>query len=134
MAGSERRTLVEQLYGRTCMIDCITASVAAERARELVEASGASALGPADAYFATGALHILTGYLQAAAILGEKPQTIVAWARTDASEPWIALESRPDVVPQEWSRHRSALLSLPAADQTATRQMLRTILDAPATS
>ncbi|WP_410646259.1 hypothetical protein [Amycolatopsis sp. cmx-4-54] len=128
MAGRDQGGLIEQIYGPGCMIECISASVAEDRARTLIEASGVARVGPTDAYLAAHADRLLAVYLLAAAILGEDADVILEWARTDADRPWAALQSRPDVVPHGWSGRRDELESGPAAETTSARHMLVTAL------
>ncbi|RSM68702.1 hypothetical protein DL991_41265 [Amycolatopsis sp. WAC 01375] len=128
MAGKEQGGLIEQIYGPGCMIECISASVAEDRALTLVEASGVARVGPAEAYLAVHAGRLLAVYLLAAAILGDDADVILEWARTDADRPWAALQSRPDVVPHEWSGRRDELESGPAAETTAAQQLLVAVL------
>jgi hypothetical protein len=123
----QRRNQIEKLFGPNCMIDCINASIATERAAAVIDASEVSRHN-ATAYFAGSAQLYLAQYLLAAAILGEGAATVIEWARTDDQQPWDALASRLDLVPPEWAEIRSEITLLPPEEKTAVFLTLRTAL------
>ncbi|WP_410570615.1 hypothetical protein [Amycolatopsis sp. cmx-4-61] len=123
----ERRNQIEVLFGPDCMIDCINASIATERAAAVIDASGVSRQG-GTVYFTGIAQRCLAHYLLAAAILGEGAVTVVGWARADDQQPWDVLAGRPDVVPSEWAGARSEIAQLPPEQKVAVFLTLRTAL------
>ncbi|WP_284741798.1 hypothetical protein [Amycolatopsis sp. RTGN1] len=132
MTSTERRSRIEQMYGPGCMIECISPSVATERAEELTRASTAGDLGSSNGYFAGMATELLSRYLLAAAILGEDSATILSWARSRGAQPWTALAERDDIVPEGWLSTRETIDSLPAATQAACFATVLSALRLPA--
>jgi len=114
------------------MIECISPSVATERAEALTRASTAGDLGSGTAYFAGVATELLSRYLLAAAILGEDSATILSWARSRDARPWNVLTERGDIVPEGWASLREEIKQLPVATQAACFATVLSALRLPA--
>jgi hypothetical protein len=128
----DQRNRIERMFGAQCMIDCISPSVAKERAETLFRAYAATcAEGGGTEFFARVAQDLLAQYLLAAAVLGEGADTVLAWIRSGDPRPWEALAQRPDVVPAEWPATRAAVETMPEETRVAVFASLQAAL-APA--